>query len=115
MPLEPEQIERVREIIGCPSFEATETLAGNLNVVQEAATVSDIAEWNKIRNKFSYLDGGKLGLKTDKDPKRLAIRNRVRERLGLFRLTDESDLAYGQDEGPAFAVGCALEDCPEGC
>lgn len=95
MALTPEQIETVREIIALGSYSATQTLLSALNAAQEAATIADIAEWDPVKNKFSKLAGGRLGFYSDKEPKRLALRNRVRIRLGLHPLTDETTLDAG--------------------
>jgi hypothetical protein len=83
MPLSPEQIEIVREIIGFSSIPATEALVEKLTEVQIARTEADIAEWEKVRNKFTRISGGRSGVQMDKGDNRLAIRNRVRERFGL--------------------------------
>lgn len=91
MSLTPAQVEDVREIALLESFAQAETLCSRLNDVQETATVEDIAEWQKIKNKFNRLAGGKLGFYSDKDPKRLAITNRVRRRLGLSGVNSEED------------------------
>lgn len=85
-----EEIENVREIAALPSYAAAETLTTALNTAQEAATRSDIADFNKVKNSFAELKGE---LNTDNTAKRLAIRNRVRTRLGLSWLESEADLA----------------------
>lgn len=91
MSLQPAQIEDVREIALLDSYAYAQTLCGRLNAVQETATVADIAEWQKVKNKFNKLAGGKLAFYSDKEPKRLAITNRVRRRLGLSGLDSEED------------------------
>lgn len=97
MPLSPEQIEIVREIIGFTSFSATQTLVEKLEEVQIPRTEADILEWEKVRGKFARIDGGRSGVKIDKDDNRLAIRNRVRTRLGLSEaasLTETENSSY---------------------
>src|SRR5215204_3718925 len=86
----PEEIEAVREIALLYSYEQTEQLINGqpeiadsgLNDAQWAATLADVAEWAKVKNKHTRIDGD--GVKIDKDRNRLDITNRVRLRLGLF-------------------------------
>lgn len=90
MALTPEQIERVREIIGYTSYDATAALCSRLNAVQETETIADIAEWAKVRNKFTLIKGD--GVDIDKARNRLGIINRVRTRLGLSGVESEAEL-----------------------
>jgi hypothetical protein len=104
MPLEPEQIERVREIIRLKSFSATETLVAELNAAQETETISDLGEWAKLRSKFVDVDE-KVKMIAAKN--RLVIRNRVRERLGLEPLDLQSELnGMSAASGIGGATGC---------
>lgn len=93
------QVEQVREIIGLASLEATAELAARLTVVQIERTAADIAEWEKVRNKFTRIEGGRSGVKIDKEDNRLAIRNRVRERLGLAQVA-----SLIESENSSYAV-----------
>jgi hypothetical protein len=107
MALDPEKIEIVREIIGLSSYSTTETLTGKLEEVQIARTEVDIIEWEKVRNKFTQIEGGRSGVKIDKNDNRLAIRNRVRERLGLPVVT-----TLTKAENGSYAVLTPpLKDC----
>lgn len=120
MALTPEQIERVREIIGYRSYSATETLLASLNAVQETNTVDDIDEWEINRDKYTSIKNGLLGANKDPAERRLAIRNRVRLRLGLNALTDESEIANPveivyQHPAEAAASGCCGPNGVEEC
>lgn len=90
MALDAEQIERVREVIRFTSYAATETLLSSLNEAQVAATESDLSEWQDLRSDFVDIDST---VKISAAHSRLVIRNRVRERLGLARLTLSEELA----------------------
>lgn len=91
MSLTSAQIEDIREIALLDSYDYAAGLCSRLNAVQETATIADIAEWQKVKNRFNKLAGGKLGFYSDKEPKRLAITNRVRRRLGLSGINSEAD------------------------
>jgi hypothetical protein len=83
------QIERVREIIGFTSYDATAALCLNLNAVQESETIADITKWEAVRDRHTRIKGGRSGVEIDKSDNRLAIINRVRRRLGLSAVDDE--------------------------
>lgn len=89
-----EQIESVREIARLSSFVDTETKVSSLKNAQWAATLADITEWNKVKNKFTKFQGGRSGVVIDKSDNRLEIRNRVRTRLGLAEVDE-----YGKEIG----------------
>lgn len=82
MPLTPEEIEAVSEITG-ETFARANALTASLVPAQESATISDIADWNAVRGKFTRISGGSDGLDLDPEREREAIRSRVRIRLGL--------------------------------
>ena len=89
MSLSPAQIEDIREIALLDSYDYAANLCARLNAVQETATVADIAEWQKVRNKFTLIKGD--GVDIDKSRNRLGIINRVRRRLGLPGLDSEAE------------------------
>jgi uncharacterized protein YuzE len=90
MALTDQQIERVREIIGFTSFDATAALCSRLNAVQETETAGDITAWQLVRDKHTIIKGD--GVEINKASNRLAIINRVRRRLGLSSVEDETML-----------------------
>lgn len=90
MALTPEQIERVREIIGYSSYDGAAALCSRLNPVQETETIADIALWAKVRDKHTLIKGD--GVDIDKGRNRLSIINRVRRRLGLSAVESETEL-----------------------
>jgi len=78
---EPENVEAVREIALLSSYPDASARLGRLEEVQCTATLDDIAEWAKVKNKHTVIKGD--GVEIDKDRNRLDIRNRVRTRFGL--------------------------------
>lgn len=90
MSLDSSQIERVREIIDYQSYSATSTLVSLLNAAQESATVDDIDQWETAREKYTEIKAGLLGANIDPEKEKLDIRNRVRVRLGLSRVTADT-------------------------
>lgn len=90
-----EQIEAVREIALLYSYAQTETLVEALNDASWAATIADIAEWARVKNKHARIKGD--GVEINKDDNRLDITNRVRRRLGLFPSSSSSSAG---DSGP---------------
>lgn len=74
------QVEKVREIVNVSSFAEVKARVDSLNASAWADTVEDIAEWEKVKNKHTKIKGD--GVEIDKSDNRLAIRNRVRVRLG---------------------------------
>lgn len=89
-----EQIESVPEIARLASYAEAESKINVLNDAQWAATISDITEWAKIKNKFTRIEGGRSGVFLNKEDNRLAICNRVRIRLGLPEIDE-----YGMPRG----------------
>lgn len=78
----PEQIEAVQEIAQLYSFEQSKTLLGKLNDAQWAATLADLEEWAKVKNKHTIIKGG--GVEINKDRNRLDITIRLRRRLQVY-------------------------------
>lgn len=97
------QIETVREIVNISSVAETETRIETISDEAWTATIADITEWNKVKNKFTNLSGGPSGVDIDKSRNRLGLRNRVRVRLGLAEVD-----SYGSDinchTGTSFSV-----------
>ena len=77
------EIERVREITRLQSYPDAETLVNLLNDAQWGNTLEDVSEWESVRDKYTAIKGGLLGANKDPADRKLAITNRVRERLGL--------------------------------
>lgn len=91
------QIESVREIALLSIFAEAESKINALNDSQWAATVADIAEWAKVKNKFTKIEGGRSGVVIDKEDNRLGIRNRVRVRLGLVEVDENGKMRGNED------------------
>jgi hypothetical protein len=100
------QIEQVREVIDYTSLTATTVLCASLTAEQETATVTDLDLWDTVKDDNTRIEKGLLGANIDPEVQRLQIRNRVRVRLGLPRITAETlsapvEIAYShpdQDE-----------------
>jgi hypothetical protein len=109
MALTPEQIGAVSDIIMMP-YAATALLVSALNATEIALTESDITEFAKFKNKFTPVQQvGSIKLGVNPETSRLAIRNRVRIRLGLLSLESETD-GYG-----TAGTGTIEYSNPSGC
>jgi hypothetical protein len=86
-PIESE-IEKVREIARLRSYSQTATLVDSLNDSQWANTLTDITEWSQRRDKYTDVIKGPAGAQLKAGDRKLAITNRVRERLGLEAITN---------------------------
>lgn len=80
-------IESVRKIARLKSYTTAETLVNALNDSQWVATLDDIDEWDGVQGKHTKIKAGLLGANIDPEEQRLAITNRVRERIGLDPVT----------------------------
>jgi len=83
VPLDAGQTEVVREILDEESLSEVESLLDDLTAEQEAATVTDVARWELIRDKHLKVSGGRDGVDLDYEREREAIRRRVSSRLGV--------------------------------
>jgi hypothetical protein len=112
MALEPLQIERVREIIGFASYDATAALLSRLNAVQESETAADVTAWNLVRDKHTIIKGE--GVEINKSTNRLSIINRVRRRLGLSAVDNETLLESSAPGAVCYSHPAASDtDCCE--
>lgn len=97
----PAQIETVREIAHLSNRTDAAFYLGRLNDAEWNATVEDIAEWAKVKNKHTVIKGG--GVEINKSQNRLDVTNRVRGRFGLKSLDENGrvvqDAAFDEDEG----------------
>src|SRR5687767_14873212 len=107
MPLAAADIENIREMVGGLSYASVESLCSELNTAQEAAMLDDVDEWERIKNKGLRISGGTDGVDLDFGRNRRALRDRVRQRLGLsgllssgglFHIPVVSDYDYSCDE-----------------
>lgn len=103
-----QQIETVREIAHLSSFKDTEFYLNRLNGAEWNATIQDIAEWAKVKNKHTIIKS--KGLDIDTSRNRLDITNRVRRRFGLSELDENGqvrkDWDFETDDGTT-SVGIA--------
>lgn len=88
-----DQIEKVRQIANVASFGEVEIRVNNLNQSAWNETVNDIAEWAKVKNKHTRIEGD--GVKIDKGDNRLDIRNQVRVRLGYEEVDKSGKIPDG--------------------
>jgi len=96
-------VESVREIARIRSFSEALARVNELNAAQWTATLADVSEFAEYRGDFDELKGSLLGFNSDPALARLAITNRVRERLG-YGPVDE----YGVETGGANAYSQSM-------
>lgn len=82
------QIEEVRVICRVISFSEIETKVNALSQAGWDATVSDLSEYAKVKNKF-YQTSADIPLEYAE--KRLAVANRIRVRLGYSEINENGD------------------------
>src|SRR4051812_34974128 len=85
-----DQIDDVQEIIDYPDFASTAALVSALSATQEVKVLELVDKWNTVKDKYTKIEKGLLGSNIDPEIQKLDIRNRVRRRLGLPRLTEET-------------------------
>jgi hypothetical protein len=94
MPAPNEQsIEKIRTIARLKSYTQAATLVAALNASQWAEMESAITRWNAVRDDYTEIEGGLLGANISPRQQRLDITNEVRERLGLNRISEVSDVS----------------------
>lgn len=81
---EADHIEKVREIAHLANRTDAEFYLNRLNQAEWDATLLDITEWGRVKNKHTIIRGD--GVEIDKSVNRLDITNRVRGRFGLKEL-----------------------------
>lgn len=104
----PEQVDAVQEIAQLYSFDQTENLLGILNDAQWAATLADITEWGKVKNKHTIIKGN--GVEINKDRNRLDITIRLRRRLKVYP-ADPNELNAGGGSYCSYTPASADADC----
>ena len=93
-----EQFETLREIALLSSITDAQFYVSGLTQAQWAATLEDLTEWAKVKNKHVQVKGGKFGVVINKNDNRLDIRNRVRGRFGLSQVDAEGRTPYSFEE-----------------
>jgi len=88
-------VESVREIARVASFSEVLARVNELNAAQWTAMEADVQEFQPYRGDFSQIKGGLLGYNEDAETARLAITNRVRERLGYERIDQYGNSPVG--------------------
>ena len=86
---QPNEIEQVREICRIVSFSEIEKKVISLSEVGWSATLSDLTEYTKVKNKF-YQTSNDIPIEYRE--KRLAVTNRIRVRLGYSEINENGDL-----------------------
>lgn len=78
-----DEIEKVREIVRIKDYTTVAAAVNLLNNSAWANTLDDVDEWSVIRDDYTEIEKGLLGANISPAMQRLAITNRVRERLGF--------------------------------
>lgn len=89
------QIEEAREVAHLVNVTDADFYLKRLTQAQWDATLDDLTEWAKVKNKHTRIKGD--GMEIDKSRNRLDITNRVRGRFGLRDLDTDGRVVSDYD------------------
>ena len=99
MPLTPvptdDDYEDIREAGLMSTVAQGEAGVAKLTQAQWDRTRADVEEWKEFRDKYTVTKNGLLGANKDPGDRKMAIRNRIRERFGLFRVDYAGNPIHG--------------------